>query len=540
MPFAYLRKHRAEQERQRARPGVPRQPRDASSGRAVKIGLMAIVFAPILLQLPWLHSAFGPGSRMPALWVRSDPPSTGSEGSTDCWNVAGGEQFRFCEDMHAIPGTSTVLISCDAHRAGWNTVMGPLADAQPRGGLFSYSYPTSPSPPAAAERGEAKPVALVNFPQNSTFHPLGVSLLPHAQEGKSGGLLFVVNHRRERSSVELFQLSLGEDGWEAIWQRSIVHPVATHTPNSIHALTASSFVVTNDHFFARRPGPLDTHLVPLLEQVFFDSAIAGGQAGWRKWLVVQAATLLSKRAVAARLAQLETVLGLSLGWVSYVQFEPDSKKGEEDGVEVRRIATGIPFANGVAVTPDERTMIVAATTYPGIWMYDLPTSHPLQWHLRPTTKLHLPFRVDNLAWSHPTVHSPWTSTSKFNNLTLLATGHPAPFRLIAMSQSPLSRTSPSWSVAIAPHAPSTVAQVWEDSDAPLPAHHFTLSHNPLWSIRTLLQSTGEAARVGKHGEKVKLPSSASSFFHSYGHATKGTLLVSGLYGPVLACTNVST
>lgn len=165
---------------------------------------------------------------MPTLWVRSNPPSSTSEG-VECFNVQGGDQFRFCEDIESIPGTSTVLISCDANRAGWNTVMGPLADATPRGGLFTYDYPAS----SAAERGEAKEVKLVNFPENGTFHPLGVSILP--QVGGEGAVLFVVNHRRERSTVEVLKLSQGESGWEAVWQRSIVHPLATHTPNLVHA-----------------------------------------------------------------------------------------------------------------------------------------------------------------------------------------------------------------------------------------------------------------------------------------------------------------
>lgn len=228
MPFAYLRKHRAEQDRQRQRQGtLPPSFQDGSS-RAIRIGLFAILLTPILLQLPWLHSALGPGSRMPTLWVRSNPPSSTSEG-VECFNVQGGDQFRFCEDIESIPGTSTVLISCDANRAGWNTVMGPLADATPRGGLFTYDYPAS----SAAERGEAKEVKLVNFPENGTFHPLGVSILP--QVGGEGAVLFVVNHRRERSTVEVLKLSQGESGWEAVWQRSIVHPLATHTPNLVHA-----------------------------------------------------------------------------------------------------------------------------------------------------------------------------------------------------------------------------------------------------------------------------------------------------------------
>ena len=484
-----------------------------------------MLVTPVLLNLPWLHSAFGPGSSMPDFWVRT--ASSGEQGrGAECWNVAGPSHFRYCEDIESIPGvTGTVVISCDANRHRWNTVMGPLVDAEPRGSLFTYTYPTSSS----EKRAQAVPVELVRFPSSKTFHPLGMSILPHSSG--QGALLFVVNHGRERSSVELFRLSAGEERWIAEWQRSIVHPLATHTPNSVHALTETSFVVTNDHLIARRPGPWDSHLMPLLRQLLFGD---GGkeESGLKRWIVERMAKLLSRRGIAARLAQIETILGLSLGWVSHVQF--DRHGVDSQGVTVNRIAKGIPFANGIVVTPDQRTMVVAATTYPGVFMYDLPTTLPFK-RLGPTTKLHLPFRVDNLAWSHPPSHAS-SPNDRFNNLTLLATGHPAPFKLIATSHNP-SLPSPSWSVAITPHPPSYTPTAWEDNDAPLPAHHFTLSHNLHWSIRTLLQTTGQQVTV--QGEKAKMPSSASSFYHPH-KATSGTLLVSGLYGPVLACTNVST
>ncbi|CBQ71845.1 conserved hypothetical protein [Sporisorium reilianum SRZ2] len=515
MPFAYLRKQRLEQERLQQRHGAQHQPHDGSR-RAIKVGLLAMLVAPLLFQLPWVHSAFGPGTRLPALWVRSAAPSSTGANGAECWNVRGGDEFRFCEDIEAIPGTAEVLISCDANRAHWNTAMGPLADAGPRGGLFSYAYPTS----RGGERAEAQPVPLVDFPAQSTFHPLGMSILPRS-DGGEGGVLFVVNHRRERSSVELFHLSPRDrGGWEAHWQRSIVHHLATHTPNSIHALTPTSFIVTNDHLFARRPGPRDTHLVPLLQHVLFGGAVAGG---WREWIVVRVAMLLSRRGVAARLAQVETLLALPLGWASYVEF--DATQQEDAGVSASRIATAIPFANGIALT--HTTMFVAATTYPGLFIYALPPSPtPLAWQLRPTTKVHLPMRVDNLAWSH-SAHS--------SHRTLLATGHPAPLALMRMARAPRTRTSASWSVAVSAHAHGTSARAWEDAEAPLPAHHFTLSHSADWDIRTLLQSTGEEVVVS--GETVSISSSASSFLYADGE--QGTLIVSGLYGPVLTCTGVS-
>lgn len=352
------------------------------------------------------------------------------------------------------------------------------------------------------------PVALLDFPPNSTFHPLGLSVHPTS----TGLLLFVVNHRADSSSVELFHLSPPSEerrSWEARWQRSIVHPLATHTPNAVHALDGTSFVVTNDHLFARRPGPRGTHLVPLLRQVL---------PRWMpSWLVGGLARGLSVRWVAARLAQLETLLGLPLSWVCHVHFDVDGDEAE--GVQARIIAHNIPFANGLAVISD--TLVVASTTHPGVFMYDID---PWWSPLRLREKLHLPFRPDNLALSR---------TAEGQEM-LLATGHPAPFQLMAMARDPTGRTSSSWSVVLRPAR----GKEGED-DAPLPAHRVSLSNSKEWSVRTMFQATGETVVLGQ-GEGVALASSASSFYHAHEEGGSGTLMVSGLYDGVLACTNVTS
>lgn len=513
MPFQYLRKLRADEERQR-RSAISRGQtpplRAGGAGRAIRLGLLAILLAPIALNLPWLHSAFGPGLSLPDVWIR---PAPNASTAPECWTVQGGEEFKFCEDVHLIPGTKvkTVLVSCDAGRAGWNTVMGPLARPEPRGRLFTYEYPTGPD----GKKKKAHPVELVGFPKTSEFHPLGVSILNNEEKENK---LFVINHQKHLSAVEVFNLSTSASGWQARWERSITHPLATHTPNSIHALTPTSFVVTNDHLFARRPGPLQSHLVPLLRQLLPD------------WLAKYAALAVANRKAASLLAQTETLLGLPLGWVSHVEF------GRQD-VEVKVLARNIPFANGLAITQNAETMVVAATTFPGIYIYELDLPHR---HARLKTKLHLPFRVDNLAFS-PSYHS-LNSRDIFGGQTLLATGHPAPLELIRMARNPTTRTSPSWSVAITRDTAtkSEEGENWEDSDAHLPAHHFVLSHNTEWRIRTLLQSRGEKVRIGNN--EIQVASSASSFYHPYHDTEKGggTLLVSGLYGDVTACTNVGT
>lgn len=539
MPFAYLRKMRAEEELQRSRFSRRNPVGEAgSSSRAIKIGFLAILIVPVLLNLPWLHSALGPGG-LPDLWVRPATTVAGAKagGGVECFKVPGGAGFKFCEDLHRIPGAEkdTVLISCDANRDGWNTVMGPLAKPDARARLFTYEYPTSAFFSSTGER-QAVPVELVNYLAEKQFHPLGFSIFRPKESGERK--LFVINHAKIRSTIELFDLKPSQAGWEAHWLQTIVHPLVTHTPNSIHALSERSFVVTNDHLFARRPGPLQSHTFPLLSKLWFGSEEV---QGWRKLVVDSAAKFLVNKKVAAGLAQVETLLGLGLGWVTFVELG-----GEEEGrVDAKVLVKGVPFANGIAISPDEKMLIVSATTYPGIWMYDiLPPTSPKEegfgWDSRINlrTKLHLPMRVDNLAFtSQPT--SP-NSSDVFNGHQLLATGHPAPLELICMARNSHKKTSASWSVAITPADKEEKEGEWEDKSAPLPAHHFVLSHNTDWRIRTLLQSKGEWVEMGK-GEKVRVASSASSFYHPYSKGKKeegGLLMVSGLYGEVTACKNV--
>ncbi|SPO24812.1 uncharacterized protein UTRI_01803_B [Ustilago trichophora] len=569
MPFAYLRKQRESEARRTRLAGQTLSPPSSTGSalRAIKIGVIAILVVPVLLNLPWMHSALGPGG-LPDMWVR--PIDGGGDGDVapDCVNLNGGgegERLRFCEDMHRIPGAErdTVIISCDANRAGWNTVMGPLEDAKPRGQLWTFEYPTQVT--SKLDDMVPLPVELVNFPEEQTFHPLGMSIFH--QEGNAGGQLFVVNHREHFSSVELFHLTPASRekgaGWIAQWQRSIVHPIATHTPNSIHAVSESSFLITNDHLFARRPGPLAEHMIPMLSQRFFNqdtSALQGGGRGVQQWVVSKLARVLSNRKAAAALAQIETLLGLPLGWVTMVQFDP-RQVVETDGVKAKIVATNIPFANGIAVSPDQKTLIVAATTYPGVFIYDIIRSQrpnftggTTNWlEMKLSTKLHLPFRVDNLAFTSNSISC--NPNDRFSNHALLATGHPSPLQLISMARNPLNQTSPSWSISITPYKPTHQspaiesafqhAQAWEDQEAPLPTHHFTLSHNGAWSIRTLMQSNGATVAYDAN-RSVRLASSSNSFYHPYddmvGQHGKvgGTLMVSGLYDGVLLCTGIGS
>ncbi|KAI0309816.1 hypothetical protein OF83DRAFT_1157378 [Amylostereum chailletii] len=215
---------------------------------------------------------------IPTLLIRD--PSLPSEyyhrgpASSHCTHVrAPNTAFSSCEDArfwdildaNGERAQRHVLLSCDAHRKGWNTVLGPLKDPAPRGSLWVYPVHRSNSSFAPAPRQ----VTLESYPAEHSFHPLGVAVTP-ARPGIPSTLL-VVNHARTRSSLEQFVLSWDNDTDpdaptnpppRATWIRTLRSPYFV-APNSI-ALTSSaplSFYLSNDHLFTRRiPYPLGSLL----------------------------------------------------------------------------------------------------------------------------------------------------------------------------------------------------------------------------------------------------------------------------------------
>jgi arylesterase / paraoxonase len=98
----------------------------------------------------------------------------------------------------------------------------------------------------------------------------------------------VTNHGRQGSRIEQFDLDL--DSLTATHVRTIVHPLI-NIPNSIAAISASEFYVTNQHYFLAREYPLlsmlETYLAPpiatvvhvhLLENGTVDAAVVARQA----------------------------------------------------------------------------------------------------------------------------------------------------------------------------------------------------------------------------------------------------------------------
>lgn len=315
------------------------------------------------------------------------------------------------------------MLSCDGNRLEWNTVMGPLRDPKPKGAIWVYDIDTQT--PAH--------VPLLDFPYESDFHPLGIDVLP--AKGDEPAHLFVVNHGRNSTTVEQFKLSEPTTYFRAHaeYVRTWTHPSAFHSANAIIPLTPTEFYVTNDHAMTRRlPDP------------------------WGKFVPL-----------------LETVLALPGGWVDHVELVArSSPTGPYLDYIVTRVASRIPFANGIALSPSGKEVAVVSTTSGEVWLYDRNvTSNELAYR----EKVFVPISPDNIHYDE-----------KKGSLIVAGHAHFPSFVKVVEKQ---TTTAPSWVLEIEKKQPG---EVGKDDEAPYSAAKRSIyRQSENYSVKTLYQSNGE-------------------------------------------------
>ncbi|KAF8317477.1 hypothetical protein DL93DRAFT_573901 [Clavulina sp. PMI_390] len=349
--------------------------------------------------------------------------------------------MKFCEDSATWQGKSStrLVVSCDANRLNWNTVMGPLRDPTPKGTLWIYDFKDGQKHPP-------QPLLLEGFPEEASFHPLGIDILGATSE--EGAHLFVVNHAKSFSTVEQFKLIETTSGSpRAVYLRTWAHPSSIHAPNAIVALSPTAFYVTNDHYFTRRlPSP------------------------WGKFVPL-----------------IETLFAIPLGWVDLVELVADDdvtavSARQSPQIRSRRIVSGIPFANGMSMSHDGREVAVVSTTQTAVRFYDRDAiSNALTFR----DEVLLPFNGDNIAYDE----SPGGSHS------VIVAGHPH-FPTLVKLAAGKTTVSPSWVVEITPKGDATYAD--DDGKAPYPVYR-RVGKAKNYSSRTLYQSSGEDFPSSTHG-----------------------------------------
>ncbi|KAL1970819.1 hypothetical protein VTN77DRAFT_2653 [Rasamsonia byssochlamydoides] len=352
------------------------------------------------------------------------------------------ERVKFSEDVVLDHERGFAIISSDPGRVFWNTIVGPLKDPNPKGHLLLYDY---------ASTGSVRPLELVGFPSTADFHPLGINFF--RTPGDPRTRLFVVNHGRNGGTVEVMDVEY--EPARAIYVTSISdgdHSI--FSPNAVAPVSYTSFYVTNDHYLIKRRHPI--------------------------------------------LAFTETALALPLGWVTFVDF------AARETPVCTVAAGGIPYANGIIITPTGKEVLVASTSTDCVRIYERdPETNILS---SKYDKVRLNFHPDNLSFDcslsldDPTV---FDDNGKFLRGVVVA-GCPNAGRLFCMNRNPKGCK-----------APSMVAELRRGNardPAPYPAVMFSLRNK--YCARTLYQSNG------KH-----YPSSTTGDMDS----KRGRLIVSGLY-----------
>ncbi|GLB40210.1 putative serum paraoxonase arylesterase 2 [Lyophyllum shimeji] len=312
----------------------------------------------------------------------------------DCTTLKGGPDLKYCEDatfwdLLDAQGKFVdrgLLLSCDAGRKSWNTVMGPLRNPEPRGSLWLYQ----PEGKGNAGKGIANPsklkrLELEGYPEGHDFHPLGVEIYPSYAGNASN--LYVVNHARARTVIEQFTLSPFSPT-VAKYVRTIVSPYL-HSSNALALTSPDSFYVTNDHLLTRRI-PYLGHILPILE----------------------------------------SVLALPLSFVSHVTLSPPSSGGPP--IKTHQFsALFIPFPNGIALSPDGTQAALASTSLGKIILY---SRNPTTNDLTPISDVPVPFVPDNIRYTH-------------DGTALIVAGHPHFPTLTAVARNK-THAAPSWVVSI--------------------------------------------------------------------------------------------
>ncbi|KUL92392.1 hypothetical protein ZTR_02221 [Talaromyces verruculosus] len=345
------------------------------------------------------------------------------------------DHVGFSEDMVLDHESGFAIISSDPGR-------GHSQASQQQGRLMLYDYGGS---------GSLREMELVNFPTTSDFHPLGIGL--YRKKKDSRARLFVVNQGHDKSCVEVMDIEY-EDA-RAVHVCSVTDNNHTiRSPNSVSPVSYTSFYVTNDQCLIRRRHPF--------------------------------------------LSFTERVLGLPLGWVTFVDFSIQSKP------ICTIVAGGIPFANGILVTPTGKEVLVASTSTDIVRIYERdPETDALSGKY---SSVYMTFHPETLSFdrsldmSDPTV---FDSNGKFVR-GVVATGSPDAGRLFCMAKNPHGCV-----------APSVVAEICRGHGpdlSPFPGSLFNL-HTKYYA-RTLYADDG-----------TNYPSSTSGDMDS----KRGRLIVSGLY-----------
>lgn len=329
--------------------------------------------------------------------------------------------------------------------------MGPLKEPNPRGALWLVDFD------GKAEATHT--LKLEDYPDDKDFHPLGVQIWPSRSGSTSN--MFVVNHGRNETTIEQLVLD-PSNPTTAKFVQTISSPYFV-SPNALALTSPTSFFVSNDHLMTRRLPSFLGEFLPLVE----------------------------------------TFGGLPLAFISHVTISNNSSPG---AAVIRHTITkpGVSFPNGLALSPDGRTLAVASSAWAGVHFFNRTQNADGSEILTRAQYVSVPFAPDNVHYDSDGV--------------LFVAGHPYFPALTAVAANKTDQT-PSWVVSLTPRGGDEAKGEGFDVNAPLSAA-LRVNAAPSHKIETIYQ--GDGTKFG--GSTTGLRDSRTGAFFVTGLYQEGLLV----------------
>jgi hypothetical protein len=202
---------------------------------------------------------------------------------------------------------------------------------------------------------------------------------------------------------------------------------------------------------------------------------------------------------------MESLLTLPLTWVSHITVNENAQT-KSMIIEHAFAAFGIPFSNGIAISPNGKHVAVSSTTLYQVYFY---TRNPENNKLTFAHAVPVPFASDNLMFDDEGI--------------LIVSGHPHFISLKAVAENKTD-VAPSWVASISPREQlGGKAALSQEYDTLAPVSASTRARAvPSHEVKTLVQSNGRLFSTSATGLR---------------DSTNGALYVTGLYEEgFLVCT----
>lgn len=322
-----------------------------------------------------------------------------AKGYSQVWRVLTKlheERIHNCEDLVIWERHRVAILSTESSRAIFNPFTGEGSHSEADNGKLQVYHLDS-----SALQG----IKIIDWPDDRALHPLGINLL----ERRGDALLGIANCPEGPCSIELLQLSFNADFQlvTARYLKTFEHR-GIASPNAVVVLSEGRALFTNSFGIS----PRTSRFLSTIEQSI---AAPGGS----------------------------------------LRLVTSARNGN---VTCRTLISGIPLANGLALSSDGKILVIASTMGQFVSVYDVLDDQngiSSSRQLKHREDVPVGFLADNL---HFVEHreKPFGSGGETASYILLCAGHPSAFEYLETARHPLT----------APKSPSRVIKIAIEASRP--------------------------------------------------------------------------